>query len=258
MICISDLTKKFQDTKVLENISFNILENKSIAIVGESGSGKSTLASIIMALDGSFEGSILFNGKSIKSMSKKELYDYRKSIGFVFQNSQDSLNPRHTIRKILSEPLKNFTNLSKKEIDLKILQVLKSVSLEDINLDRLPYTLSSGQQKRVSIARAIVANPKLLIIDEGTSCLDPEIKKNIINLINKLAEERNIAFLIISHDIDVATKLASQILILKEGRIVEYIENYESLNQIKTEYGMKLIDAVPKFCHKILGGIYEK
>lgn len=258
MISISNLVKEYKGKRVLDNVSFSISENKSIAVVGESGSGKSTLASILLGLESATDGHISYNGKSLDSMNKKEIHEYRKNLGFVFQDSQDSLNPRHTIRRILSEPLINYTSLSKEEIENRVLETLKCVSLEDISPNRLPYTLSSGQQKRVSIARAIIAQAKLVIIDEGTSCLDPEIKKSIIDLINKLREEKGISFLVISHDIQVASKLASQILILKEGKVVEFVDDFNSLDQIKTEYGMKLIDAVPKFCHKILGGNYEK
>lgn len=254
MIIITNLSKKYKNNIVLNQISFHIKMKESMAIVGESGSGKSTIANILLGFESITEGDILYEGKSMKDFTKEEWKTYRKNVQPVFQDSQNSLNPRMRVKDIIAEPLKNFTNLNKKERYLKVKETLKLVDLDESDGEKYPYAFSTGQQKRINIARAIVCHPKVVLIDEGTSGLDPEIKNNIIKLVRKLQENEGITFIIITHDMRVAEKLASNIIILKDGRIIENIHDFKSTVQFKSDYAHKLVRAVPKFKYKVLGG----
>lgn len=255
MIIITNLSKKYKNNIVLDQVSFHIKRKESLAIVGESGSGKSTIANILLGFESITDGEVLYEGKSIKDFTKGEWRRYRKNVQPVFQDSQNSLDPRMKVKDIIGEPLKNFTNLSRKERYLKVKEVLKLVDLAESDGDKYPYAFSTGQQKRINIARAIVCNPELVIIDEGTSGLDPEIKNNIIKLLRKLQQNQGITFVIITHDMSVAEKLASNIIILKDGRIIENINDFNSVFQFKSDYAHKLVRAVPKFKYKVLGGV---
>jgi ABC-type glutathione transport system ATPase component len=255
MITITNLTKKYSNISVLDKVSFHIKKKESVAIVGESGSGKSTILNLLLGFESITEGDILFEGKSIKNFNKREWKNYRKNVQPVFQDSQNSLDPRMKVKDIIAEPLKNFTKLSKKERYSKVNEVLKLVDLDEGDGEKYPYTFSTGQQKRINIARAIVCNPQMVIIDEGTSGLDPEIKNNIIELLRRLQNNEGITFVIITHDISVAKKIANKIIILKNGRIIENINGIKSTFEFKSEYAHKLVRAVPKFKYKLLGGI---
>jgi peptide/nickel transport system ATP-binding protein len=255
MITITNLTKKYSNISVLDKVSFHIKKKESVAIVGESGSGKSTILNLLLGFESITEGDILFEGKLIKNFNKREWKNYRKNVQPVFQDSQNSLDPRMKVKDIIAEPLKNFTKLSKKERYSKVNEVLKLVDLDEGDGEKYPYTFSTGQQKRINIARAIVCNPQMVIIDEGTSGLDPEIKNNIIELLRRLQNNEGITFVIITHDISVAKKIANKIIILKNGRIIENINGIKSTFEFKSEYAHKLVRAVPKFKYKLLGGI---
>lgn len=252
---ITNLTKKYKENIALNQISFHIKAKENIAIVGESGSGKSTIGNILLGFEALTGGDILYEGRSIHIFGKKEWKEYRKNVQIVFQDAQNSLNPRMKVKDIIAESLKNFTNLNKKERDLKVKETLLLVDLSEKDGEKYPYDFSTGQQKRINIARAIICHPQLVVMDEGTSGLDPEIKNNMIKLIKKLQKDQGITFMMITHDMRVAEKLASHVIVLKEGEIIENINNFKSINQFKSDYAHELINAVPKFKYKVLGGI---
>ncbi|QZY53863.1 ABC transporter ATP-binding protein [Crassaminicella profunda] len=255
MIMITNLSKKYKENIALNQISFHIKSKESIAIVGESGSGKSTIGNILLGFESLTGGNILYEGRPIRIFNKKDWKNYRKNIQVVFQDAQNSLNPRMKVKDIIAEPLKNFTNFNRKQRYLKVKEILLLVDLNENDGEKYPYDFSTGQQKRINVARAIICRPQLVVIDEGTSGLDPEIKNNMIKLIRKLQKNQGITFVIITHDISVAQKLASHMIILKEGKIIENIENFKSVSQCKSNYAHELIRAVPKFKYKVLGGI---
>lgn len=255
MIKASHVFKYYDQNMVLDDVSIDLKKCQSLGIVGESGSGKSTFANILLGFESLDKGEILYNGKSLMEFNKNEWKSYRKQVQVVFQDAQNSLDPRMKIKDIISEPLKNFTNFDKIPRYKEVERVLKLVDLNESDMEKYPYAFSTGQQKRINIARAIVCHPKIVVMDEATSGLDPEVKNNLVKLIQKLQIEEDITFVIITHDIKVAQDLSSQIVILKKGKIIEskYANNGSFL--FESDYAHELIEAVPKFKYQILGGL---
>ncbi|GMQ58223.1 ATP-binding cassette domain-containing protein [Vallitalea sediminicola] len=246
MIKIKNLSRKYGTNVILDNVSFQIKYKQSTSIVGESGSGKSTIANILLGFYKENTAEILYSGKSLNDFNKKEWRNYRKEIQPVFQDAKNSLDPRMKVKDIIAEPLSNFTELSKQERYSKVNEILELVDLKAEDGEKYPHAFSTGQQKRINLARAIICNPKIVILDELTSGLDPEIKNNITDLIKKLQDDYNITFIVITHDISVAMSLTSHIIILKEGMVVEDVEHFDDIAKLETSYAHELIEAVPK------------
>ncbi|WP_113671668.1 ABC transporter ATP-binding protein [Vallitalea guaymasensis] len=246
MIKIKNLSRKYGNNTVLDNVSFQIKYKQSTAIVGESGSGKSTIANILLGFYKENTAEISYQGRSLNEFNSNDWKNYRKDIQPVFQDAKNSLDPRMKVKDIIAEPLCNFTKLSKQERYNKVKEILELVDLNKEDGEKFPHAFSTGQQKRINLARAIICNPKIVILDELTSGLDPEIKNNIIDLIKRLQEDYNITFIVITHDISVAMSLTSHIIILKEGIVVEDVIHSNDISNLKTSYAHELIEAVPK------------
>ncbi|GKX27590.1 ABC transporter ATP-binding protein [Vallitalea longa] len=246
MIEIKNLSRKFRNNIILDNVSFKIKYRQSISIVGESGSGKSTIANILLGFYKENTAEIYYQGRSLNEFNSNDWKNYRKNIQPVFQDAKNSLDPRMKVKDIIAEPLCNFTRLSKEDRYSKVNEILELVDLKSEDGEKYPYAFSTGQQKRINLARAIICNPKIVILDELTSGLDPEIKNNIMDLIKRLQEDYNITFIVITHDISVAMSLTSHIIILKEGMVVEDVIHSNDISNLKTSYAHELIEAVPK------------
>ena len=232
--------------KAVNNVSLKIYSGEIYALAGESGCGKSTLAKAITKLVSPKEGDILFEGKSIMCHSKEEKKLYPKDVQMVFQNPYSSLNPKMKIGDILKEPLDINTNLSKKEKEERVLEILSDVGLQSTCLNLYPHQFSGGQRQRIAIVRALILKPKLLIADEPVSALDASIQAQIINLLKELKQKHNLTILFISHDMNVIKYLADRVGIMHFGNLVE--ENYTStlFKYPKEDYTKKLLNAVPK------------
>ena len=232
--------------KAVNNVSLKIYRGEIYALAGESGCGKSTLAKAITKLVLPKEGDILFEGKSILCHSKEEKKLYPKDVQMVFQNPYSSLNPKMKIGDILKEPLDINTNLTKKEKEERVLEILSDVGLQSTCLNLYPHQFSGGQRQRIAIARALILKPKLLIADEPVSALDASIQAQIINLLKELKQKHNLTILFISHDMNVIKYLADRVGIMYFGDLVE--ENYTStlFKYPKEDYTKKLLNAVPK------------
>ncbi|USK72964.1 ABC transporter ATP-binding protein [Peribacillus frigoritolerans] len=206
---------------ILKNITFSLAPGECIAIVGKSGSGKSTLANIVLGIESATSGEMVFRGEKLtKSYYKQK----RNEIQGVFQNSYASLNPLQKVADILKEPLKNFDLPSNRN---ELLYLLDTVGLEPSLLQRYPAELSGGQQQRLAIARAIATKPSMLILDEVTSSLDLVLQKKILLLLQQLQEEKQLSLLFITHDIQVARFIASQILVLNQGEVIEQLSKHQ-------------------------------
>ena len=232
--------------KAVNNVSLKIYRGEIYALAGESGCGKSTLAKAITKLVLPKEGDILFEGKSILCHSKEEKKLYPKDVQMVFQNPYSSLNPKMKIGDILREPLDINTNLTKKEKEERVLEILSDVGLQSTCLNLYPHQFSGGQRQRIAIARALILKPKLLIADEPVSALDASIQAQIINLLKELKQKHNLTILFISHDMNVIKYLADRVGIMYFGDLVE--ENYTStlFKYPKEDYTKKLLNAVPR------------
>ena len=229
--------------KALSNISIQLYRGETLGLIGESGSGKTTLSNSILKIHEFDKGEIFFHGKDISKIKKKELLEFRKSIQIVFQDPYASLNPLQNILEIISEPIKFHRICSKEKVYEKCKELLYDVGLDDTFLNRYPHELSGGQRQRVCIARSISVNPEVLICDESVSALDVSVQAMVLNLLNLLKEKYNFTYIFISHDLSVVKHMSDKVVVLYNGKIVEYEDADSLFEKPKDSYTKKLIKA---------------
>lgn len=212
---------------VIRNMSFDVYDGETLGLIGLSGSGKSTIGKTIVQLLKQSDGDIIYKGKSLSKLSKQERREIKKHIQIVFQDPYSSLNPLKTVGQCITEVMKNFEILNKKE-DLKhrTLELLSQVGLDEDFYDRYPHQLSGGQRQRVVLARALCLSPKLIICDESVSALDVSVQAQVLNLLNDLKRRYNFTYIFISHDMRVVKYMSDRIVVLnKDGyQIIESID----------------------------------
>ena len=232
--------------KAVDGVSFNVFVGETIGLVGESGCGKTTIGRLILRAIDITDGTIQFNGKAIEALAGNELMDFRKQVQVIFQDPYLSLNPRKSTRNIIAEPLLIHKMVSPAEIKDKTIELMELVGI-DPNLRTLyPYELSTGQQKRIAIARAIATNPTLLIADEATSGLDVSVKAQVLNLLADLREKLGLTYVFISHDLGVVQYVAHKVAIMYLGRIVEFGDTQTIFNNPLHPYSVALLGSIPK------------
>ena len=229
--------------KALSNISIQLYRGETLGLIGESGSGKTTLSNSILKIHEFDKGEIFFHGKDISKIKKKELLEFRKSIQIVFQDPYASLNPLQNILEIISEPIKFHRICSKEKVYEKCKELLYDVGLDDTFLNRYPHELSGGQRQRVCIARSISVNPEVLVCDESVSALDVSVQAMVLNLLNMLKEKYNFTYIFISHDLSVVKHMSDKVVVLYNGKIVEYEDADSLFEKPKDSYTKKLIKA---------------
>jgi oligopeptide transport system ATP-binding protein len=208
--------------KAVDEISFSIAEKETFGLVGESGCGKTTTSWLILLLEELTGGSILFRGRDIQQFSSDELKKYRSSIQAVFQDPYSSLSPRLRVKDIVGEPVKVNTDLSNQEIMERVKKVLSDVGLSDASVPYdYPHEFSGGQRQRIAVARAIVLEPSIVILDEPVSALDVSIRAQIMNLLQDLQDRLGLAYLLIAHDLAVVKHMSNRIGVMYLGKIVE-------------------------------------
>ncbi|NOR20586.1 MAG: ATP-binding cassette domain-containing protein [Xanthomonadales bacterium] len=230
-----------RDKPAVEQVSFSMNAGSILGLSGESGAGKSSIARAITGLIQADSGEILFRGEDILQMDSRQLSASRQRIQLIFQNPSAGLSPRRRIEQTLLEPLEHFAigdNNSRGEI---IREILPTVGLDPYVLQRYPHQFSSGQQQRIAIARALVTEPELLIADEAVSALDVSVQAQILQLIQKLQKERNIAVLFISHDLAVIRQIASEVAIMHRGQLLEHSPADDFFNQPQHPYSKSLL-----------------
>ncbi len=205
--------------KALDDLSFTIKKNQTLGVVGESGCGKSTLAKTLMGLEKRTGGDIFFGDKSFDDISSKERYG---NIQMVFQDPLDSLNPRKKAWQIIADPLLINSNVSKDEALKKAKELMELVGLRPEGAHKYPHMFSGGQRQRLGIARALILNPKVLILDEPVSALDVSIQAQILNLLKDLQKKMGLSYIFISHDLSVVNYIADEILVMYLGKVSEY------------------------------------
>jgi ABC-type oligopeptide transport system ATPase subunit len=240
----SKIFGKKEKITAVKNFSLHIHKNQIIGLVGESGSGKSTVARLFIGLEKPDKGNIFYNNKNISHFNKKEFKEFRRKTQYIFQNPFSSLNPRFKIGKSIEEPLiihKTGTNLERKE---KVVQIMEQCGLKADYYNRYPHQLSGGQCQRAAIARSLVLNPEFIIADEPTSSLDVSIQAQILNLLKELHEKFSLTMLFITHDLSVIRFIATKIVVMKNGKIVENKDADEFFKNPESEYSKKLLDSI--------------
>jgi len=233
VIEITDLSVRFEENEVLNNISLNLFEGENLVILGRSGCGKSVLIKCIVGLLHPYKGSVRMGGKEITSMTQDEIQEQRRKIGFLFQ--RDALYDSMTVRENLEFPLiRVHKKLRKEQVNEKVRNALENVGLID-SIDKMPSELSGGMRKRVSLARTLVTDPVIMLYDEPTTGLDPATTDEISILINDVRKQYKTSSIIITHDIRCARQVADRIVVLNDGRI--YAEgNLHELGQSRDEF----------------------
>ncbi len=211
--------KALKYVKALDGVSFNVPAKKTLGIVGESGCGKSTLAKTLMRLEAPTEGSVLLSGQDFSLMSGK---DFHSAIQMIFQDPYNSLNPRKKAWQLIAEPLLINTNYSKEECFQLAAQTMTKVGLRPELAHRYAHMFSGGQRQRIGIARALVMQPKVMILDEPVSALDVSIQAQVLNLLMELQDQMGLTYLFISHDLHVVKHISDEILVMYLGKVVEY------------------------------------
>ena len=245
LLIIENISKTFKvdknkELQALKNINIRLKKGECIGIVGESGCGKSTLARIIVGIERKTSGKIIFDNKEIEGISKT------KDIQMIFQNPLSSFNPRMKIVDYMWEPLRNYFKLSKKDSIPFIKKSLIDVGLDENALEKYPHEFSGGQLQRITIARAIIIKPKLIVCDEITSALDVSVQKQILELLKKLQEDLGLSYLFIGHDLAVVQDISQKIVVIYMGEIVEELNSIDLKSKAKHPYTKLLLNSVFK------------
>jgi len=215
------LSKPVGWIKAVDGCSFSIEEGQTFGLVGESGCGKTTTAKVILLLEKATYGCIFLRGKEISKLRSKELCQFRSSVQAVFQDPFSSLNPRMRVGSIVGEPLEINTSLSQKVILQRVEEVLIQVGLDPQTARLFPHELSGGQRQRVALARSLIGNPSLVVLDEPVSALDVSIQAQIMNLLKELQTQLGLTYLLIAHNLATVKYISQQIGVMYLGKIVE-------------------------------------
>lgn len=237
--------KQVGDVKAVDNISFDVFEGETLGIVGESGCGKSTAGRLLMRLLEPTAGNIEFAGKIISELSNNEMRKARRDIQMIFQDPYASLNPRHTIGKILEEPLIVHGMGKAAERKKKVLELLQIVGLNEYHIKRYPHQFSGGQRQRIGIARALMTNPRLIIADEPVSALDVSIQAQVLNLMQKLQKDLKLTYIFISHDLGVVRHISNRVGVMYLGKLVELTASEDLYAEPLHPYTQALLSSVP-------------
>ena len=229
--------------KAVNDIDVTIREGQTLGVVGESGSGKTTLGLALTRMISS-QGHIRFDGKDIEHFSFKQMRPLRRHIQIVFQDPFGSLSPRMSVGEIIAEGLLiHEKNLNYEERDERVVRALEEVDLDPETRNRYPHEFSGGQRQRIAIARAMVLNPRFVMLDEPTSALDMSVQAQVVDLLRALQQKHNLAYLFISHDLKVVKALANDLIVMRNGRMVEHGPAEEVFSSPKTEYTRALMNA---------------
>ncbi|MEK4131435.1 dipeptide ABC transporter ATP-binding protein [Solibacillus sp. FSL W8-0474] len=233
------------DVKAVDDVSFELYEGETLGIVGESGCGKSTTGRAIMRLHEPTEGKVFFDGIELTDLNSEQMRKVRRDIQMVFQDPYASLNPRHTVEKILEEPLIVHGIGNAKERKKKVREYLEIVGLSSYHAKRYPHQFSGGQRQRIGIARALMTNPKLIIADEPVSALDVSIQAQVLNLMQRLQDDLKLTYIFIAHDLGVVRHISDRVGVMYLGRLVEIAESESLYHEPLHPYTQALLSAVP-------------
>ena len=251
LLSVRDLKKHFymgkkEILKAVDGISLDIYKGETFGLVGESGCGKSTAGRTMIGLYDRTDGEVIFNGKDVHTMSEKERFHFHKQMQMIFQDPYASLNPRSTVKEIISEPMEvHGLYPDRKERLERIYQLLEDVGLNRDHANRYPHEFSGGQRQRIGIARALALDPDFIIADEPISALDVSVQAQVVNLLKRLQEEKGLTYLFIAHDLSMVKQISNRIGVMYLGHIVELTASNQLYKKPLHPYTQALLSAIP-------------
>jgi len=231
--------------KAVDNVNFFIKKGETFGLVGESGCGKTTLGRVLIQLISPTNGLVYFMGKNLSKISKSELRKLRLHMQIVFQDPSSSLNPRMTVKQIIGEPLKINKKYKNEEITKKVLELLKTVGLDEQHMYRFPHEFSGGQKQRIGVARALALNPDFIVLDEPTSALDVSVQAKILKLFKDLQKKFDLTYLFITHDLSVIKYISDRVGVMYAGKIVELSPTKSLFQEQLHPYSIALLCCIP-------------
>ncbi len=246
LLGIAHIDAGYNNTPILRDVSVTVPVSQTVAVVGESGSGKSTLARVAMGLLQPDRGRILLRDRALAADYRRRSREELRSVQMVYQMADAAVNPRHTVRQIVGRPLTFYLGLRARDCERRTLQLLEEVEIPAAFIDRYPAELSGGQKQRICIARALAAEPDLIICDEPTSALDPLIADEILSLLMRVQQETRVSYLLITHDIATVRAVADHVVVMHGGRIVRAGPKAQVLSPPFDDYTALLLSSVPE------------
>jgi peptide/nickel transport system ATP-binding protein len=244
--------------KILDDVSVSVPRGRTVAVVGESGSGKSTLARVVTGLLPPSKGTVKFNGTDLPPALKNRDKESLRRIQMIYQSPDTALNPRHRVYDIIGRPLTFYHGLQGDALEARIVELLKMIELDENYIDRLPGEMSGGQKQRICIARALAAEPDLIICDEVTSALDQIVQEEILRLLLRLQDQFGISYLFITHDIATVRAIADEIVVMNQGKVVQQGLKSKVLSPPYPAYTELLLSSVPEMDPDWLTNLLQK
>jgi len=231
--------------KAVDGVTIDIYPGETLGLVGESGCGKSTLGRALLRLTEPTSGQVLFRGRDLAHLSKRAMRDERKHLQMIFQDPYASLNPRMTVGQIISEPIGTFNLARGRDVDVRVQELMETVGLNKRFIKRYPHEFSGGQRQRIGIARALAVDPDFIVADEPISALDVSIQAQIMNLMERLQQEKKLTYLFITHDLRAVRHVSDRVAVMYLGKLVEIADAKTIYDEPLMPYTKALISAVP-------------
>lgn len=258
ILSVENIEAAYGATKVLNDVTIKVPRGRTVAVVGESGSGKSTVARVICGLLPQSRGQVSFNGQALPPALKDRSIDQLRRVQMIYQSADTAMNPRQTVGEIIGRPLEFYQGLTGSARDRRVIEMLKMIELDERFFDRLPSELSGGQKQRICIARALAAEPDLIICDEVTSALDQIVQEGILKLLLMLQKDLGISYLFITHDIAVVKAISDEIVVMYQGEVVEQGPKNQILEPPHPAYTDLLLSSVPQMDPNWLSNLLEE